>query len=536
MLQQLHDEAAGLTADQQWYLRYLDAWQAAFDGDYAKADGLLQDIIDHSGNPTLVAKSSALLMDDMGVASRYEQAFAMANRLVAELPQIKDKLARFLVLADLSQLLGSAGKDDLAIKYAREMEDALPPGETLCKPRSMQVTALFSSKKLTSSSPQLRQAVDLCVAARQNVFADTLWLVMADLLVQEHQPDKAIALLKRIAPSIRRLQYFPHMEESGSLLAKAYWQLGNDRKTQEAALSVLALASPNEISDSLRDAYQLLYKIAKKQHDPAAALAYYEQYAIQDKGYLNDISARALAYQVVQQQTLARKVEAEKLSKQNNVLRLQQALDRKAVETSRLYIVLLLVTLASIVFWLYRLKRSQLRFRKLSRHDGLTGICNRQHFMTEAERVLHLLEKRGDTACLVSIDLDHFKQVNDSHGHAMGDAVLRHAVDICQQQLRPSDIFGRLGGEEFGILLQGCSHDQGMEIANRIRIAIGTTPLQVDGQIVPLSASVGLASTDISGHGLQRLCLEADAALYRAKRAGRNRVVADSGRSDLVEA
>jgi diguanylate cyclase (GGDEF)-like protein len=286
----------------------------------------------------------------------------------------------------------------------------------------------------------------------------------------------------------------------------------------------------------LRDAYDVLFRIEKKQGNVAAALAYYERYIAQDKRYLNDVSARALAYQVAQQQFATKKLETEELSKQNSILRLQQALDTKAVETSRLYIILLLMALAAIVLWLYRLKRSQLGFKRLSHHDSLTGIFNHQHFIGEAERVLCLLEKKLDHACLVSIDLDHFKQVNDTHGHAMGDAVLKRAVAVCQQQLRPADLFGRLGGEEFGILLHECSREQGMDIANRIRVAIGATSMENDGCVISISASVGLASTDASGYQLQRLCMEADAALYRAKRAGRNRVIADTENDSLVEA
>ncbi|MFI4959093.1 MAG: GGDEF domain-containing protein, partial [Lysobacterales bacterium] len=179
----------------------------------------------------------------------------------------------------------------------------------------------------------------------------------------------------------------------------------------------------------------------------------------------------------------------------------------------------------------------QLGFKRLSRHDGLTGIFNHQHFISEADRVLRLLEKKLGHACLISIDLDHFKQVNDTHGHVMGDTVLKHAVAICQQHLRPADLFGRLGGEEFGILLHECCRKQGMDIANRIRLAIEASPMEKDGCVISISASVGLASTDAFGYELLRLCTEADAALYRAKRAGRNRVIADTENDgNLVEA
>jgi len=536
MLEQIRLEAPHLSSNQQWQLRYLDAWETAFQGDYVKAEGQLRNVIDHSGDMTLATKASALLMGNMAINHRYEEAFQLANQLVTDLPKIKDRLARFIVLLNLSQLLGSAGQNDLAIKYARMMEDGLPPGETLCNPFAQEVLSLYYSKQLTSSSPELQRTIDTCRSSGQPIYANFAWLILARLHLDEGHPDKAMTLLNQIAPSIRSNHYYSHMADWQVELARAYAKLGDEANARKAALAAEAMSSPGEISEPLRDAYDVLYRIEKKQGNVAAALAYYERYVTQDKGYLNDVSARALAYQVAQQQFATKKLETEELSKQNSILRLQQALDTKAVETSRLYIILLLMALAFIVLWLFRLKRSQLGFKRLSHHDSLTGIFNHQHFIGEAERALHLLEKRLSHACLISIDLDHFKQVNDTHGHAMGDAVLKRTVAICRQQLRPADLFGRLGGEEFGILLHECSREQGLDIANRIRIAIGAAPMEENDRVISISASVGLASTDTSGYQLQRLCMEADAALYRAKRAGRNRVIADTENGDLVEA
>ncbi|WP_254063310.1 GGDEF domain-containing protein [Rhodanobacter sp. L36] len=536
MLQQVHRDAIHLPSGQQWQLRYLDAWETAFQGDYGKAEGQLQSVIDHSGDPTLVAKASALLMSAKGINNRYEEAFQLANQLATNLPKIQDKLARFLVLYNLSQLLGSAGQNDLAIRYAQMMEDALPPGETLCMPLTQEVAALYYSKRLTSSSPELQRAVDSCQNSGQPVYANFVWLIRSSVYLDEGHPDKALTLLNRIAPSIRDNDYQAQILSWQAAMAQTYAKLGDDANARAMALDVVSAGGSGDDNEPLRNAYEVLYQVEKKDGDAAAALAYYERYVAQDKGYLNAVSARAMAYQMAQQQVLTKKLETEALSKQNNILRLQQALDKKAVEASRLYIVLLLMAIASIAFWLFRLKRSQLRFKRLSRCDGLTGIYNHQHFISEADRVLRLLEKKRIHACLISIDLDHFKEVNDNHGHAMGDAVLKRTVAICQQQLRAADVFGRLGGEEFGVLLHGCSRDQGMEIANRIRVAIEATPMMENGCIVSISASVGLASSDTCGHGLQRLHMEADAALYRAKRAGRNRVIADIEKDDLVAA
>lgn len=449
MLAQIHRDSPRLTTAEQWHLRYLDAYETLYRGDVVKSEPQLREIIDHSGDATLVAKASALLLDNLGLSRRYEEAFELANHLTATLPDVKDPQARVLLLSDLSQMLDFAGQIDLAIQYARMAEDAVPPGETVCRPLYMEVAALSNGKRLTSTSTILQRAINTCVAARQPVVTETIWLVLGSLYIGENQPAKALAVFDRIAPDIRANHYYPHMLSAQVERAEAYEKLGRDDEASKAALGAVAMSHPGDISEWLQTAYELLYRIEKKRGNASAALGYYEQYVVQDKAYLNDISARSLAYQTVQQHVLAKKFETEELSKQNNILRLQQALDTKAVETSRLYIILLLMALASIVLWLFRLKRSQLGFKRLSHHDSLTGIFNHQHFIGEAERVLRLLEKKFGHACLVSIDLDHFKQVNDTHGHAMGDAVLKRAVAVCQHQLRPADLFGRLGGEEF---------------------------------------------------------------------------------------
>lgn len=535
-LAQIHRESPTLTAAQQWHLRYLDALEDSLEGRFGAAEQPLREVIADSGDRMLATKASALLMNNLAIVRRYEDAFRLAQQLTTELPGIQDKTVRLQVLSYLSQMLNLAGQTDLAIKYAHMMEDSLPPGMNACYPQSKLVAALLMAKRLKSSSPELQHTIDACEAAGQPIMATVTQLIVSGLYLDEHQPAKALALLDRIAPAIRTNHYYPHTLSAQVQRAQAYQQLGRDDAARKAALAALAMAGPGEINDYLMQAYEVLYRVAERHGNTAAALAYYQHYVAQSRSSMDDAAAQALAYQTVQQQVLTHKLETEALGKQNSMLRLQRTLDAKAAEASRLYIMLLLLMLASIVLWLYRLKRSQLRFKSLSHRDSLTGILNHQHFIHEAERLLRLLEKKGGQACLVSIDLDHFKQVNDTFGHAMGDAVLQFAVARCQQQLRPADLFGRLGGEEFGILLHDCSRQQGMEIADRIRLAIGASPMEKDGRAVSISASVGLTSTDTCGHELQRLCKEADAALYGAKHAGRNRVIADTADGALVEA
>lgn len=522
----LNRQASRLTPDQRWHLRFSNAWEAMYESDYARSEAQFRDIIRHAGDPVLVDRASAMLLSQLGGTRHYAQAFELANRLAARLPQVTDTKARFSLLLGLSQSLGLAGQTDLAIRYARMAMAAIPAGDSPCYPISSLVEALYNGHRLKPGSPELRQAMAACPAAREPVFNTNLRLTLADLYLHEGQPRKTLALLGRIGPDLDVNGYVPHKLTALVDKAQALAAVGDDDDARRSALAVVAAATPGDLGAWLKDAYGVLYRIEKKRGHAGAALGYYEKYAALDKAYLDDVNARALAYQAVQQHVLEQRLETEKLSRQNAVLRMQRTLDAKAAETSRLYLALLLMALAFVLLWMFRLKRSQLRFKKLSHLDGLTTIFNRQHFMGEAERVLHQLERRGGTAGLAFIDLDHFKRINDTHGHAAGDEMLCRVVAACRQHLRPADLFGRLGGEEFGVLLVGCSRGQGMAVAERIRQVIEAILMERDGVAIAVSASIGVAFTDSTGHDMRRLCTEADAALYRAKRGGRNRVLA----------
>ena len=526
MLAQIHHDAPTLSEHEEWHLRYLDTWEAMYEGEYAKAEPELHQIIDHSGDPVLVTNASTLFLKMLFTYRRYAEAFALANHLASTLSEVKNPQIRYELLVALSQMHDFADQFDLALQFARMAENATPPGTTLCLPLMLQAGALYNSKRLTSASPELHRAIDICTAAHQPVLTGALWLYLVSIYLDEGQPAKALALLNRVAPTIQANHYYEHMLSSRVQRAQVYLALGDLTKAKKAALDALATSQPGDTSSWLMNDYEVLYEIEKKQRHEAAALLYHERYSALEKNHLDDLHARALAYDMTEQRLLVQKMQADDLSKQNDVLQLQQALATKAVETSRLYIALLSLLLISVVAWMFRLKRSQLRFKELSSVDGLTGIFNHQYFMGEADRALHLLEKRRGIACLIAIDLDHFKQINDTHGHALGDIVLKRTVTICRQHLRPQDLFGRLGGEEFCILLPDCHRDQGMAIADHIRTALEAALIETDGGVIAFSASLGVACTDTCGYDLSCLCRDADAALYRAKRGGRNRVMA----------
>ena len=158
-----------------------------------------------------------------------------------------------------------------------------------------------------------------------------------------------------------------------------------------------------------------------------------------------------------------------------------------------------------------------------ARTDALTGLKNRRSFDEELHRQFAQRQRQGTVFSLLLIDLDHFKQVNDTHGHPAGDSVLQTVSQLLTKTLREMDLVYRYGGDEFAVICPGSRLREAATAAERIRQAVETTPVQFNDEVLSLKLSVGVAEVgglEIADGLLQR----ADEALYAAKHAGRNRV------------
>ena len=164
------------------------------------------------------------------------------------------------------------------------------------------------------------------------------------------------------------------------------------------------------------------------------------------------------------------------------------------------------------------------REQELARTDELTGMNNRRAFLELADHTLQQAERYDRPLSLILFDLDGFKAVNDSHGHATGDQVLRTVADVVRNTIRTSDVAGRLGGEEFAILLPETEAQAALVIAERLRSGFAQTPARVARGPLRFTASFGVAERDGNNGPMDELLARADAALYQAKRRGRDRV------------
>ncbi|MFW6281802.1 MAG: GGDEF domain-containing protein [bacterium] len=190
-----------------------------------------------------------------------------------------------------------------------------------------------------------------------------------------------------------------------------------------------------------------------------------------------------------------------------------------------LFVILIFSWYVSIKTWRDNIKKRKEKEKEiiyLNYHDFLTGLYNRRYFMQAGENEIERVERNERSLALMMIDIDHFKDVNDTYGHAVGDKVLKNLANILKDSVREIDIVGRLGGEEFGIILPDTNISNAEKTAERLRKNIEDSSIQFEGENISVTVSIGVSSYTKKIYNMSDLLHEADIALYKAKDRGRN--------------
>ena len=174
-------------------------------------------------------------------------------------------------------------------------------------------------------------------------------------------------------------------------------------------------------------------------------------------------------------------------------------------------------------------KRLEADLREMAATDMLTGLPNRRHFLAQLDQEMARVSRVTEHyASVLMVDVDHFKHVNDTFGHSTGDHALRHLANLMKQSLRKIDTLGRLGGEEFAVILPGAALASAQIFAERLRKKLAASPMPHASQAIPLTVSIGVTEIKVDDSCADDTLARADRALYRAKESGRNRVTVEA--------
>ncbi|MEJ1095132.1 MULTISPECIES: GGDEF domain-containing protein [unclassified Pseudoxanthomonas] len=524
ILGQLNAREEKASPPQKEQLQYLNAYARVFQGRPEQAIPEARQLIAVSTNFDMKFRAGALIVNAHALNRQFVEGLRQLEETLALMDRVRSSELRHQGLGVAALIHSQIGQHKVALHYAERILGDEPTGRTYCLARQVKLQALQNLAILPGDETVFNEAIDQCLQLREYAAANFIRITLARKWAAEGQREMAISLLERHLPEVEATRYQHLVGEVKALLAELMLEKGETVAAERYALGAIALNTSIHSSLTLASANKTMYEIAQRRGDTQTALSAYKSYAEADKAYLNEIKAREMAYQIVRQETLQKSQQISLLDKQNQVLQLQSKLDQKSAQNTRLIVMLLVMLVASIGYWAYKIKRVQLSLKQMAETDALTGVCNRHHFTLQAERALAQCARAGEEVSLIMFDLDHFKLVNDRYGHQTGDWVLKQVADACKGFCRRIDVLGRLGGEEFAILMYGCDLRGATRVAEDCRVRLAQIDSRETGHTFAVTASFGVTSSALSGYSLAKLLSHADKVLYRAKHLGRNRV------------
>ena len=513
LLKQLRADKRKTTLLQKQHLKYLQAYEFAMYRDQmSRGSELARQLFNETEDSNLKYRAGGLAASISAISRDFSTGLRYFQKAQALRIQVSDKTIRHEGMAAGALLYSEIGQFRLALRYAQELlaDDVNP--RMSCIAGYYQVASQFELGLLPKENTVIEAVITSCSKLKEYVPANVTRGFLARKLAADGKLQEAVTLLETSLPEVQATRYPRLIAGFHALLGEYKLQLGDIQASEAHARATVAMGEQIKSSSTLVSAYNTLYKIAAAREKPSVALELYKRYAESEMAHLSDVKSRELAYEIVRHET---KQQAQQL-----------ALERASTQKARLVAGFLLVMLGAIVFWVIQIKRHQGQLQRLAQTDALTGLGNRHFFTLNSERTLVEAARAGDTAALVMFDLDHFKAINDTYGHGAGDWVLKEVGKTCSAHCRKIDYIGRIGGEEFAVLLHGFDLATAARVAEACRSQLAQIDTRECGYSFVVTASFGVSSTALSGYDLSRLLSHADQMLYRAKNEGRNRVCA----------
>ena len=450
----------------------------------------------------------------------YEQAFEFLLAALDQEAAMSGSPTELSTHALAAYMFGRVGELDRAIEYGRlAIERAqlygTPSDECVARQRLAPVYKWADRFELAEA--EYRQAMETCREVGNELFVGVLQHGLADLL-RDHgrlQEARELALQSRE----KLVGVFTLGEyEARLVLAEVLTDLGEIPEIDSELDTMAEYFRQGELWDQLARVEALRARIVEQQANTDQAVVHLRAQMEARERFLSRDRAMRLAYLEVRFDTRLKEQEIELLRESARAAELEAIAVRQQRQFRTISLVLAGILLILVSVLLVHTIRSRHHFRRLSRHDSLTGVANHTWFFKQAETLLDGARRAERPFFLVLADIDHFKQVNDAHGHPVGDEVLCRTARDFENTFGPQALVGRLGGEEFGIAVTAESAERLVALVEQMET--GEPP----DALPAVTLSYGIARAQ-PGDDIISLRKRADQALYQAKSKGRNRVV-----------
>lgn len=524
LINKLNQDANNFSDSQQHYLDYLNLYLLIYQGNLTEAITAAEALDKSNANSLLKFRTKISLINIFANKQSWTEGLATVSSLLVELPLIQNENLHHQALLITAIFYNQMGQYNLGLSYAKKVELISSQARDQCVAKMLIIESSFKLKKLTPTDQKIKHAISLCRINNEHLVISSINSYVAKMHLENKEQSKALQLLNSSLQDALNTKYPRIIAIYYSLLAQAHWLNNNTVLTKQFALKALRNEKKKGTTVAKVLSYKLLFEVYQTEENYELALLYHQKYALADKLYYDETQAKHLAFQLAEHQAIEQENRISLLNKKNVLLTAEQALTKANTENTRFIVFILLITLSVLLFWGYRLLKAHKRIKQLAEYDALTGIFNRGHFTQVANNALKYCQSAEQELSLIIFDLDHFKGVNDSYGHACGDWALKKTIEVCQTIGRQNDIFARLGGEEFCILLTSCNSHAAQLRAEACRKKIAEINTAESGFDFTITASFGVTDANASSYELDKLLADADSAAYASKHAGRNQV------------
>lgn len=505
---------------------YLEARNQTLSGDLEGALARTEDLLEHDLTPRQRVRTYRLAANIAVLARRFEAAFSYLLEGLELLGRHDHELPSDGLYGLASYLYGQIGEIERGLAFA-EMAMAQAQSSNNLRDRCYAEQRFAFLHKVDGNigdaRRRYRNAVADCLEAGDVLSAAVSQSGLGDLLRRAGEYATAEEQFEQALERLARVEYKSGIAEASLYYARLEYARGRPGRVVELLEPAVKQLRTDQTWDYLAEAHRMLGDIARERGDYPEALTHYEARMDAREQHLDMERARRIAFLEVDfnmkhtEQQLALLREQARVNDLRNQTRQQQRMLSAIGYVVTGFLVVILILL------LRHATRERRRYRDLSHQDGLTGVSNHTRFFEIAESALARARQNGEPFTLVLADVDHFKQVNDRHGHLAGDEVLRRVGARLRDCFAQYGSIGRIGGEEFAIALPGMRPDEVDGPLNRLRESLKS--VRAEDKRIPVTMSFGVAAPCRRDEGLKDIRERADRGLYQAKNAGRDRVV-----------
>ncbi|WP_223787709.1 GGDEF domain-containing protein [Marinicella meishanensis] len=473
---------------------------------------------------------NALIANIAVIGGDYIKASNNIDLVIQNAEQTSDVTSKLLAYSVAAIVYNLLDQRELGVKYSQLLYNLEPSEKNLCHLHySSNVHHLdkdnppIDFSKISSMSEQCRASGNLLYS--QFIVLDNIKWKLTQEQIDPATMDEIRQTLEALNDEISSSPYQNILGIFAAVKAKYHWLNGETESAEQRALKSIQLNQNLGITEQLIMALEVLENVAKSKGDYVSSYDYLNQKNEAELKMYDQSQAKQMAFMTVKHSNLAKVFEIEQLNRQKEVLELEKQLAKQEANNQRLVILLILTLVGFMAMWLVRIKKKHDYFKGVSEIDHLTKVLTRKAFEEQVSELLVKCQEQEKPMNLAIVDLDHFKNVNDTHGHLIGDWVLKNVVYAIKELVEENMIIARLGGEEFCVVIPMVDCEAMAAKLETMRRAIETLDCSESGVELSVTASFGYTSSVTSGYSLPMLLTHADVALFEAKKQGRNQVV-----------